>query len=68
VQIDREAVSADPRLAARVVTVARAHGVLSRALAPGALQVSPPLVLESDGLRGIVDGIAAALDEVEAER
>jgi putrescine---pyruvate transaminase len=68
VQLDREAVSADPRLAARVVTVARAHGVLSRALAPGALQVSPPLVLERDELREIVDGISAALDEVEAER
>ncbi len=68
VQIDREAVSADPRLAARVVAVARTHGVLSRALAPGALQVSPPLVLEPDELREIVDGISAALDEVEADR
>ncbi len=67
VQIDPEAVARDPRLAARVVAAARTHGVLSRALAPGALQVSPPLVLEPEELQEAADGIAAALDDVGAE-
>src|SRR5437773_1767548 len=66
VQIDPAIVETDPGVAARVVAAARRHGVLSRALAPGALQVSPPLVLQPDELDGLVEGIAAALDEVEA--
>jgi putrescine---pyruvate transaminase len=68
VQIDGAALADDPSTAARVVVTARRHGVLSRALAPGALQVSPPLVLEPEELRELVDGIAAALDDVEAGR
>jgi len=68
VQMDAGALANDPATAARVVSIARRHGVLSRALAPGALQISPPLVLERDELEELVDGIAAALDEVEAER
>jgi adenosylmethionine-8-amino-7-oxononanoate aminotransferase len=58
----------DPGAAARVTLAARRHGVLSRALAPGALQVSPPLVLERDELGELVGGIAAALDDVGAAR
>jgi putrescine aminotransferase len=68
VQIDRAVVAQDPAVATRVVLAARTHGVCSRALASGALQISPPLVLEPDELGELVDGIAAALDDVEAAR
>jgi putrescine aminotransferase len=68
VQIDGAVLARDPTAAARVVAAARTHGVCSRALAPGALQISPPLVLGTDELGELVDGIAAALDDVEAGR
>ena len=68
VQIDEASVARDPALPGRVVLAARRHGVLTRALAPGALQISPPFVLGSDELDELVDGISAALDDVEAGR
>jgi len=68
VQIDEAAVARDPALPGRVVLAARRHGVLSRALAPGALQISPPLVLDLDQLGELAEGISAALDDVEAGR
>ena len=68
VQIDRGSVARDPALPGRVVLAARRHGVLSRALAPGALQISPPLVLGGDALGELVAGISRALDDVEAGR
>jgi putrescine aminotransferase len=67
VQIAAEVLGQDPGVAGRIVLAARRHGVLSRALAPGALQISPPLVLEPGELGELVDGIAAALDDVEAQ-
>jgi hypothetical protein len=36
--------------------------VLTRALAPGALQISPALVIDAAELRELADGIGAALD------
>jgi putrescine---pyruvate transaminase len=68
VQLDDAVLEDDPGAAARVTLAARRHGVLSRALAPGALQVSPPLVLERDELGELVGGMAAALDDVGAAR
>jgi putrescine---pyruvate transaminase len=68
VQLDDAVLDDDPGAAARVTLAARRHGVLSRALAPGALQVSPPLVLERDELEELVGGIAAALDDVGSAR
>ena len=47
---------------------ARQHGIMSRALAPGALQISPPLVIEQDQLEELATGLKAALDDVEAAR
>jgi putrescine---pyruvate transaminase len=67
VQIATEVLGRDAGAAGRIVLAARRHGVLSRALAPGALQISPPLVLEPAELGELVDGIAAALDDVEAQ-
>jgi len=68
VQLHEAVLRDDAGAAARVVLATRRHGVLSRALAPGALQVSPPLVLERDELAALVEGIAAALDDVGSAR
>ena len=38
--------------------------MLTRALVPGALQISPALVIDADELRELADGIRAALDVV----
>ena len=68
VQIDETSVARDQALPGRVVLAARRHGVLTRALAPGALQISPPLVLGGDELDELVGGISSALEDVEAGR
>jgi len=68
VQIDETSVARDQALPGRVVLAARRHGVLTRALAPGALQISPPLVLGGDELDELVGGISAALEDVGAGR
>jgi adenosylmethionine-8-amino-7-oxononanoate aminotransferase len=51
-----------------VALAARRHAIMSRALAAGALQISPPLVIEQDELEELVAGLKAALDDVEAAR
>jgi putrescine---pyruvate transaminase len=53
---------ADPTLADRASLVAREHGVITRVLLGGALQISPPLVITRDELDEIASGLAAALD------
>ena len=68
VQIDPSVLEDDPGAVARVVLAARKHGIMSRALGPGALQISPPLVLGSDELEELAVGLLAALDHVEAGR
>jgi adenosylmethionine-8-amino-7-oxononanoate aminotransferase len=55
-------------LPARVVASARAHGVLVRALATGALQISPTLVIDAAGIEELVAGIAAALEDCSVGR
>ncbi|MFM7719299.1 MAG: aspartate aminotransferase family protein [Actinomycetota bacterium] len=64
VQIDPEAIAADATLPARTAAACRANGVLTRALASGGLQISPPLVLDDDGIAELVAGIGAGLDAV----
>ena len=49
-----------------VVTAARRHGVISRALRGVALQDLPPLIVEEDELVSIVDGLRAAIEETVA--
>jgi putrescine aminotransferase len=69
VQIDPAAVVADAGLPLRVIAAARRAGIATRALATGALHVSPPLVITTDELRELHDGLRQALDEVnEAEQ
>lgn len=61
VQIDRERLAEEPGLPAKAVLGAREYGVLTRALASGGLQVSPPLVLTDGELAQIAEGLEAAL-------
>jgi adenosylmethionine-8-amino-7-oxononanoate aminotransferase len=68
VQLERAVLADDPGIAVRVALAARRHGIMSRALAPGALQISPPLVIEQDELEELAAGLKAALDDVEAAR
>jgi adenosylmethionine-8-amino-7-oxononanoate aminotransferase len=63
VQIEPAAIAADPTTLARVLGGMRARGVLSRALADGSVQISPPFVITRDELRSI----AAAIDETLAD-
>jgi adenosylmethionine-8-amino-7-oxononanoate aminotransferase len=64
VQLSAEAIAEDPTLPGRAVASCRAHGVLTRALATGALQVSPALVLDEAGLEELRSGIGAALGQI----
>ncbi len=55
---------ADPSYAPRLVAACREAGVITRTLATGALQVSPALVIDQEGLEELTAGIAAALERV----
>ncbi|HWO70844.1 MAG TPA: aspartate aminotransferase family protein [Actinomycetota bacterium] len=54
----------DGSLPARAVRACREAGILTRALATGALQVSPALTISPAELRELAEGIRAALDAV----
>ena len=56
--------AADPGLPERVVTAALGHGVATRVLRGHALQVSPPFVITQAEITTLVDGLAAALEDV----
>jgi adenosylmethionine-8-amino-7-oxononanoate aminotransferase len=62
VQLDRAALDADPALPARAVMECRRHGVLTRALASGGLQISPALIIDEAFIEELVAGIAAGLE------
>jgi putrescine---pyruvate transaminase len=64
VQVRSDALAEDPTLPGRVVSACRTHGVLTRALATGGLQISPALVIDDAGMAEIRDGILGALDDV----
>jgi adenosylmethionine-8-amino-7-oxononanoate aminotransferase len=66
VQVDGDALAADPSLLGRVVPACRRNGVMTRILATGAIQVSPPLILDGEGLDELAGGLEAAIDEMEA--
>jgi putrescine---pyruvate transaminase len=63
VQLDPEAIAADPGLPQRVVAAARRAGVMTRTLATGAIHVSPPLVIAASELDELAGGLRRALDE-----
>lgn len=64
VQLDPEAIAADATLPDRAAAAVRAHGVLTRVLTGGGLQLSPALVITRDELDEIAGAIRAALDDV----
>ena len=64
VQLAPEALADEPGLADRTALAARDHGVLTRVLVGGGLQVSPSLVLDGAGLAELHDGLRGALDDV----
>jgi adenosylmethionine-8-amino-7-oxononanoate aminotransferase len=64
VQLSPDALAEDATLTDRAVAAAREHGVLTRALVGGGLQVSPALIIDEAGLCELVEGIRAALDDV----
>jgi putrescine---pyruvate transaminase len=66
VQIDPALLDEDAALPDRIALAAREHGVLTRTLAGGALQISPSLVITRSELDELAGGIAAALDSVSA--
>jgi putrescine---pyruvate transaminase len=66
VQIDPALTADDPGLPDRANAAAREHGVLTRTLVGGGLQVSPPLVITRAELVELAEGFAAALDAVSA--
>ncbi len=68
VQIEPDLLADDPGLTDRVTLRSRHHGVLTRTLVGGGLQISPPLVISRDELDEIASGIAGALDDVAASR
>ena len=64
VQLDPAGVTADPTLPERASLAARRHGVLTRVLVGGGLQVSPALTITRGQLDEIATGIGSALDEL----
>ncbi|MFN8161667.1 MAG: aspartate aminotransferase family protein [Solirubrobacterales bacterium] len=56
----------DPGSAAAVSKEARSRGVLTRPLADGALQISPPFVITEEELRTVADTLAASVAAVSA--
>jgi putrescine---pyruvate transaminase len=64
VQLAPEAIAGDASLPDRASLAAREHGVLTRVLVGGGLQISPALVIDDAGLAELVGGLQAALDDV----
>ncbi len=64
VQLCMDAVDGDPRLPDRVASALRDHGILTRIIFGNAIQISPPLILDSSGVQELADGIRGALDSV----
>jgi putrescine---pyruvate transaminase len=62
VQLEADALAEDAALTDRVVAAAREHGILTRALTGGGLQISPALTIGDDDLAELVEGLGAALD------
>lgn len=64
VQLDPVRVDADASLPGRAAAACREAGVITRALAGGGLQISPPLVISEEQLVELATGLRAGLDAV----
>jgi adenosylmethionine-8-amino-7-oxononanoate aminotransferase len=67
VQFAADALEAEPALPGRVVASSRQRGILTRALGIGALQISPPLVIDAGELNELREGLRSALDAVSSD-
>ena len=66
VQLDPARIEEDASLPGRTAVTCRNAGVITRALAGGGLQISPPLVIDEAQLLELAAGIGAGLDAVAA--
>ncbi len=64
VQLDPARLADDAKLLGRVVPACREQGIMTRTLATGAIQISPPLTLSDDEVDELAAGLGAALDEM----
>jgi putrescine---pyruvate transaminase len=67
VQFAADALEAEPTLPGRVVAASRRSGILTRALGIGALQISPPLVIDAAELNELREGLRSALDAASSD-
>lgn len=68
VTIDPEILAEDPSILGRLMMAARSHGVILRPLADGSMQVSPPFVIDREGLTTIGAALDASLADLGSER
>jgi adenosylmethionine-8-amino-7-oxononanoate aminotransferase len=68
VTIDAQVLAADPTVMPRVVAGMRERGVLTRGLADGSVQISPPFVITRAQLDEIASAIDGALTAVGSSR
>ena len=66
IQIDPALLADEPGLTDRVTLRARNHGVFTRTLTGGGLQISPPLIITREELDEIASGIRGALEDIAA--
>jgi adenosylmethionine-8-amino-7-oxononanoate aminotransferase len=64
IQFTPESLALDPTLPDRAVAGLRRHGVLTRALACGALQISPAFTVEREQLVELVEAVNLVLEEL----
>lgn len=64
IQLDPAALAEDPTLAARGAAAVRNAGVITRAIAGGGFQASPPLIITRDQLDEMAAGFQAGLDAI----
>ena len=68
VQIKPEILAGDPTFGPRLIGQLRERGVLTRMLADGSVQVSPPFVISEDDLASIAKAIDESLGELGSVR
>lgn len=67
IQLGPDAVGRRPDLPGQVITALRRHGVVTRAIAVGVIQVSPSLIFADDHIRELREAFTAALDDCARE-
>ena len=63
-QLDEQAIAADESLPARAAAASRDAGVITRAIAGGALQASPPFIITRDQLDELAQGLLTGIERV----